>query len=81
MGAVIGDLSSHRGKILGMDSSDGMQVVKAHIPQKEIYRYSSRLRSLTGGRGVHAEKLSHYEEMPKEQEQKVIVEHKKPVEE
>jgi len=80
MGAVIGDLSSHRGKILGMDADDGMQIVRAHIPQKELYHYSSRLRSLTGGRGIHTEKLSHYEEMPKELEQKVIAEGKKPVE-
>src|SRR4051812_19303746 len=80
MGAVIGDLSSHRGKILGMDADDGMQIVRAHIPQKELYHYSSRLRSLTGGRGIHTEKLSHYEEMPKELEQKVIGESKKPVE-
>ena len=80
MGAIIGDLSSHRGKILGMDTDDGMQVVRAHIPQKELYHYSSRLRSLTGGRGIHKEKLSHYEEMPKELEAKVIAESKKPVE-
>src|SRR5438874_1076491 len=80
MGAIIGDLSSHRGKILGMDTDDGMQVVRAHIPQKELYHYSSRLRSLTGGRGIHKEKLSHYEEMPKELEQKVVAESKKPAE-
>jgi len=81
MGSVIGDLSSHRGRILGMDSDDGMQIVRAEIPQKELYHYSSRLRSLTAGRGLHTEKLSHYEEMPKELEQKVISESKKPSEE
>ena len=81
MGAVIGDLSGHRGKILGMDSDDGMQVIRASIPQKELYHYSSRLRSLTAGRGIHTEKLSHYEEMPKELEQKVVAESKKPVDE
>jgi len=81
MGVVIGDLSSHRGKILGMDTSDGMQVIRAVIPQKELYHYSSRLRSFLCGRGIHTEKLSHYEEMPREQEQKVIAESKKPVEE
>src|SRR3954471_2981161 len=80
MGAVIGDLSGHRGKILGMDSDDGMQIIRASIPQKELYHYSSRLRSLTAGRGIHTEKLSHYEEMPKELEQKVVAESKKPVE-
>ena len=80
MGNVIGDLSSRRGKILGMDSSDGLQIVKAHVPQKELYQYSSVLRSLTGGRGIHKEEFSHYEEMPRDLEQRVIAEGKKPSE-
>src|SRR5687767_6426038 len=77
MGNVIGDLSSRRGKILGMDTADGFQVVKAQVPQKELYQYSTVLRSLTGGRGIHTEEFGHYEEMPKEMEQKVIAEAKK----
>lgn len=81
MGNVIGDLSSRRGKILGMDSSDGFQVVKAKVPAMELYRYSSVLRSLTGGRGIHKEDFSHYEEMPKEMEQRVIADSKKAKEE
>ncbi len=81
MGNVIGDLSSRRGKILGMDSADGFQVVKAKVPAMELYRYSSVLRSLTGGRGIHIEDFSHYEEMPREMEQKVIADSKKAKEE
>jgi elongation factor G len=81
MGNVIGDLSSRRGKILGMDSADGMQIVRANVPQKELYQYSTVLRSLTGGRGLHTEDFSHYEEMPKELEAKVIAEAKKAREE
>jgi elongation factor G len=81
MGNVIGDLSSRRGKILGMDSADGFQVVRAHVPQKELYQYSTVLRSLTGGRGLHTEDFSHYEEMPKELEARVITESKKAKEE
>ena len=77
MGKVMGDLSSRRGKIQGMDMEGGYQVIKAHVPSKELYRYSSTLRSLTGGRGVHAEQFSHYEEMPRDAEQKVIEESKK----
>ena len=77
MGHVIGDLSSRRGKIQGMDVSDGYQVVKAQVPQKELYMYASVLRSLTGGRGIHTEEFSHYEEMPRELEQKIIAEAKK----
>jgi elongation factor G len=77
MGKVMGDLSSRRGKIQGMDMEGTFQVIKAHVPAKELYRYSSTLRSLTGGRGVHTESFSHYEEMPREAEQKVIEESKK----
>jgi len=74
MGNVIGDLSSRRGKILGMDTADGMQVVRAHVPQKELYQYAGVLRSLTSGRGVHTEDFSHYEEMPRDAEAKIIAE-------
>jgi len=77
MGKVMGDLSSRRGKIQGMDTEGSFQVIKAQVPAKELYRYSSTLRSLTGGRGVHGESFSHYEEMPREAEQKVIEESKK----
>ena len=81
MGNVIGDLSSRRGKILGMDVADGFQMVKAKVPAMELYRYSSVLRSLTGGRGLHTEDFSHYEEMPREMELRVIAESKKAKEE
>src|SRR5207253_11475959 len=72
MGKVMGDLSSRRGKIQGMDTDGAFQVIKAHVPAKELYRYSSTLRSLTGGRGVHSEDFSHYEEMTRDAVQKVI---------
>ena len=51
-----------------------IQVIKAQVPARELYRYSSNLRSLTGGRGIHNENFSHYEEMPHELEQRVIEE-------
>jgi elongation factor G len=72
LGKVMGDLSHRRGKILGIDSEGPFQVVKAEAPAKELYRYSSVIRSLTGGRGVHAEEFVRYEEMPRELEQKLI---------
>jgi elongation factor G len=74
MGKVMGDLSSRRGKIMGMDNDSTFQVIKAQVPTKELYHYSSTLRSLTGGRGVHTEEFSHYEEMPREATEKVIAE-------
>jgi len=77
MGKVMGDLSSRRGKILGMDSDGRFQIVKAQVPAMELYHYSTVLRSLTGGRGIHTEEFNHYEEMPRELEQKVIAESKK----
>jgi len=72
MGKVIGDLSSRGGKILGMETDGHFQTVRAQVPARELYRYSTQLRSLTGGRGVHIEGFSHYQEMPAELEQKVV---------
>jgi elongation factor G len=76
LGSVMGDLSSRRGKIQGIETDGSFQVVKALAPQKELYHYSTNLRSLTGGRGMHRERLSHYEEMPRDFEEKVIAESK-----
>jgi elongation factor G len=76
LGAVMGDLSSRRGRILGTDGDDGYSIVKAQVPQKELYKYASVLRSVTGGRGIHTEAFSRYEEMPHDLEQKIIAEHK-----
>ncbi len=81
MGDVMGDISSKRGKILGMDSDGHFQVIKALMPLSELYKYSSNLRSLTQGRGVHKRTFSHYEEVPKEVEQKIIAEYNKSREE
>ncbi len=76
MGAAMGDLSSRRGQILGVDSDGKFQVVHANVPQKELHHYATILRSLTSGRGRHEEKFSHYAEMPAEMEAKVIAEAK-----
>ncbi|HKB85347.1 MAG TPA: elongation factor G [Ignavibacteriaceae bacterium] len=81
MGDVMGDISSRRGKILGMESDGHFQKIKAYIPLAELYKYSSQLRSLTSGRGVHSRKFAYYEEMPKEVEQKIIEEYNKSREE
>lgn len=81
MGDVMGDISSRRGKILGMDSDGHFQIIKANIPLAELYKYSSQLRSLTSGRGKHTRKFAYYEEMPKEVEQKIIDEYNKSREE
>ncbi|RMF07502.1 MAG: elongation factor G, partial [Candidatus Neomarinimicrobiota bacterium] len=77
MGDIMGDISGRRGKIMGMDTEGNTQVIKAQIPQAEMYNYATTLRSLTGGRGLHSEEFSHYELLPKELEKKVIEASKK----
>jgi elongation factor G len=72
VGKVLGDLSSRRGRVVGLEASGNLQVIQAIAPAKELYRYASQLRSLTGGRGLHTEDFSHYEELPSELEQQVI---------
>jgi elongation factor G len=77
MGNVLGDLSSRRGRIQGMEGADGYQIVKAMVPQAQLYLYSAALRSLTGGRGHHTEEFSRYDHVPAELESKIITESKK----
>ncbi len=72
MGDVMGDISSRRGKIAGMDAVGKYQVIRAQVPLAELYRYATILRSKTGGRGVFTSALSHYEEVPREIAEKVI---------
>ena len=72
MGDVMGDMSSRRGKIIGIDAEGESQSIKAQAPQAEMYQYSTTLRSLTGGRGIHSEEFSHYQEVPRDMEKKVV---------
>ena len=81
MGDVMGDVSSRRGKISGMDTEGPFQLIKAKVPLSELYKYSTHLRSLTSGRGMHFRSFSHYEEVPKDIEAKIIEEFKKAKEE
>ena len=61
---MLGDLSSRRGRILGIDSDGHFQVIRATVPYKQLDHYSTTIRSLTSGRGRYAENFSHYEEVP-----------------
>jgi elongation factor G len=72
LGDVMGDLSSRRGKILGTESDGRYQEIRAQVPEAEMYKYATHLRSLTQGRGMHAAKFSHYEEVPRELADRVI---------
>ncbi|MGC8633570.1 MAG: elongation factor G [Candidatus Limnocylindrales bacterium] len=78
MGDVNRDLNTRRGRVLGMDSAgDGMQVVRAQVPQAELAAYATELRAITAGRGTFSATLDHYEEVPAHIAQKVIEAHKK----
>ncbi|MFH1640825.1 MAG: elongation factor G, partial [Candidatus Omnitrophota bacterium] len=61
---VSGDVNSRRGHIMGMEVKGKTQIVKAKIPQAEMFTYANDLRSLTGGRGSYIMRFSHYEEVP-----------------
>ncbi len=77
MGEVMGDLSGRRGKILGMEADGHFQIIKAQVPLSEIHKYSTILRSITQGRGMYRTEFSHYEEVPREQADKLIAEYEK----
>jgi elongation factor G len=77
VGAILGDLSSRRGQIIGVESDGHFQIIKAKVPQKELYHYSTTVRSLTSGRGRHSEEFSHYAEVPHEAAQKILAERAK----
>ncbi len=64
MGDVMGDISSRRGRIQGMEADGPYQVVRALIPQDELYQYATALRSQTQGTGVYRMDFSHYDEVP-----------------
>jgi len=72
MGDVMGDISSRRGKISGMEGAGRYQIIRATVPAAELHNYATVLRSRTGGRGVFKASMSHYEEVPKEQAEKVV---------
>lgn len=75
MGDVMGDLSSRRGKILGMDSTGKYQLIKALVPLAELYDYSTTLRSMSSGRATHRRKFDHYEKCPPDVQAKVVEEY------
>lgn len=77
VGAILGDLSARRGHILGVETEGHFQIVRAQVPQKDLYHYSTVVRSLTGGRGRHREQFSHYAEVPADQAQKIVTERAK----
>ena len=72
MGDVIGDLNSRRGQIQGMEARSGAQQIDAFVPLSEMFGYATDLRSRTQGRGQYTMEPSHYTEVPKSIQEKII---------
>jgi len=74
MGGINGDLSNKRGRVMGMDMEDGMQVITAEIPQAELARYAAELRSITGGQGSFSMEFNRYDTVPSALVPKIVAE-------
>jgi elongation factor G len=77
VGDLMGDLNSRRGRVEGVDAEEEMQTVKARVPLSEMLTYGSTLRSITQGRGSFHMEYSHYEEVPRNLQEKIIADSKK----
>lgn len=77
MGQISGDLSSRRGRILGMEIRGNFQVIKASVPLAEMFKYATELRSMTQGKGSYSMKVSHYDPVPHKITQGIIEKHNK----
>ena len=80
MGDVMSDLNTRRGRVQGTDSEHGNTVIVAHVPMAEMTRYTTQLRSITGGRGYFAMELDHYDVVPTHIAGTIIEAHKKEME-
>ncbi len=81
MGDIIGDMNRRRGRIMGMNQVSGMQQVVAEVPQAEMFKYATDLRSMTQARGSFEMRFERYEEVPANIAQKIVESAKKEEEE
>jgi elongation factor G len=72
MGDVMGDINSRRGRIEGMDTRAGAQIIRSFVPLSEMFGYATTLRSRTQGRGTYSMHMDHYEEVPKNISEEII---------
>ena len=79
MGDVLGDMNTRRARVQGMDTEKGTSTVTANVPLAEMLRYTTDLRSMTGGRGIFDMELSHYEVVPTHVAQNVIDQRQKEI--
>ena len=76
MGDVIGNINSRRGRMEGMEARNGAQEIRAYVPLSEMFGYATDLRSRTQGRGNYSMEFDHYEQCPKNIQDKVIADRK-----
>jgi elongation factor G len=72
MGDVLGDLNTRRARVMGMETDRGRSTITAHVPLAEMQRYTTQLRSVTGGRGIFTMEFDHYETVPTHLAQDII---------
>ncbi len=72
MGDIIGDMNKRRGRVMGMDQVDGLQCVTAEVPQGEMFKYATDLRSMTQARGSFTMRFERYEQVPEADAKKII---------
>src|SRR5215208_4459967 len=80
MGDVMSDLNTRRGRVQGTESERGSTTIIAHVPMSEMTRYTTQIRSITGGRGYFTMKLDHYDVVPTNVAAPIIEAHKKEME-
>ncbi|SDN92637.1 translation elongation factor 2 (EF-2/EF-G) [Psychrobacillus sp. OK028] len=76
LGDIMGDITSRRGRVEGMDARGNAQVVRAMVPLAEMFGYATSLRSNTQGRGVFSMTFDHYEDVPKSISEEIIKKNK-----
>jgi elongation factor G len=77
MGDVLGDLNTRRARVQGMNTEKGRSIVTATVPLAEMLRYTTQIRSMTGGRGFFTMEFDHYEIVPSHLAQEIIAVHQK----
>jgi elongation factor G len=76
MGDVIGDINSRRGRIEGMEARGGAQAIRGYVPLSEMFGYATDLRSSTQGRGTYSMEFAHFEEVPKNIAESIVIKNK-----
>ena len=77
MGDVMGDLNARRGRIEGMEARAGAQIIRAQVPMSEMFGYATVLRSRTQGRGTYSMEFDHYDEVPKNIQEQIVMKNRR----